>query len=131
MTKKPEAGSAVGYGRPPAHSRFKPGRSGNPKGRPKGSRSLRGIAMRLLDEIVAVNRGGRVVKRTFREVIAQRLLGDAARGDAKAIQVILALEGRSEDGEAAGEEMLTAADRALLERGMARRIARRNLGEKS
>ena len=27
---------AVGYGKPPQHSRFKPGRSGNPKGRPKG-----------------------------------------------------------------------------------------------
>jgi hypothetical protein len=31
---------SVGYGRPPKHTRFKPGRSGNPKGRPRGSRNL-------------------------------------------------------------------------------------------
>jgi len=29
----------VGYGRPPKATRFKPGCSGNPKGRPKGSKA--------------------------------------------------------------------------------------------
>ena len=29
----------VGFAKPPAASRFKPGRSGNPKGRPKGARN--------------------------------------------------------------------------------------------
>jgi Family of unknown function (DUF5681) len=37
----PAASYEVGYGRPPRHSRFKPGQSGNPKGRPKGSKSLK------------------------------------------------------------------------------------------
>lgn len=31
----------VGYGKPPQHSRFKPGQSGNPRGRPKGSKNKR------------------------------------------------------------------------------------------
>lgn len=30
----------VGYGRPPAHTRFKPGQSGNPKGRPSGKKAM-------------------------------------------------------------------------------------------
>ena len=34
----------VGYCRPPLHSRFKPGQSGNPKGRPRQSRNMRTIA---------------------------------------------------------------------------------------
>ena len=29
----------VGYGKPPAHSRFRPGQSGNPRGRPRGARN--------------------------------------------------------------------------------------------
>ena len=38
LTVRPAA-YAVGYGKPPAHSRFTPGQSGNPKGRPKGARN--------------------------------------------------------------------------------------------
>ena len=32
--------SAVGYGRPPVNRQFKPGQSGNPRGRPKGSKNF-------------------------------------------------------------------------------------------
>src|SRR4051794_31141733 len=40
LAVRPESPSyEVGYGKPPAHSRFKPGRSGNPRGRPRGSRN--------------------------------------------------------------------------------------------
>jgi hypothetical protein len=38
----------VGYGRPPLHTRFKPGQSGNPKGRVKGRPSLTHAYRRLL-----------------------------------------------------------------------------------
>ena len=37
----PDARYEVGYGKPPEASRFKPGRSGNPKGRPRGSKNKR------------------------------------------------------------------------------------------
>lgn len=37
----PSANYDVGYGKPPKDTRFKPGQSGNPKGRPKGSKNKR------------------------------------------------------------------------------------------
>ena len=49
----------VGYGRPPKATRFKPGQSGNPKGRPKGSRNVRSELEDLFLGKVAVNDGGR------------------------------------------------------------------------
>ncbi|MFZ3585531.1 DUF5681 domain-containing protein, partial [Loktanella sp. DJP18] len=36
---KAGAGYSVGYAKPPESSRFKKGKSGNPKGRPKGAKS--------------------------------------------------------------------------------------------
>jgi uncharacterized protein DUF5681 len=49
----------VGYGRPPKHTRFKPGRSGNPKGRPKRHRNLRTIVEDILSERIRIREGER------------------------------------------------------------------------
>jgi uncharacterized protein DUF5681 len=47
---QPESQYQVGYGRPPLHTRFQPGRSGNEKGRPAGSQNhstiIRRVALR-------------------------------------------------------------------------------------
>ncbi|MGK7651962.1 DUF5681 domain-containing protein [Roseovarius sp. B08] len=39
--QKTDADYEVGYAKPPANTRFKPGQSGNPKGRPKGAKNKR------------------------------------------------------------------------------------------
>src|SRR5258708_20178379 len=51
---------AVGYGRPPVHSRFKPGKSGNPKGRAKQSRNMRTIVQQVLTEDIHIPTGRRI-----------------------------------------------------------------------
>ena len=55
----PDAGNRVGYGRPPTHSRFQPGRSGNPRGRPPGVKSLSDIVRKIVRQKVTVTENGR------------------------------------------------------------------------
>ena len=43
----------IGYGRPPKHTQFKKGQSGNPEGRPKGIKSL---STELDDELSPVDK---------------------------------------------------------------------------
>jgi hypothetical protein len=72
----------VGYGRPPKASRFQPGRSGNPRGRPKAERHF-GTALReALDRpIEVVNENGGKRKVVAQNLIADGLVIDAARRD--------------------------------------------------
>ena len=53
------ANERVGYRRPPVGTRFRPGQSGNPRGRPRGARNLSTIVATALNERVAVNENGR------------------------------------------------------------------------
>jgi hypothetical protein len=50
----------VGYGRPPRHTRFELGRSGNPRGRPGGSKNLSTLLSEALQEPVIVVENGRI-----------------------------------------------------------------------
>ena len=54
MPPDDESAYAVGYGKPPRHSRFEPGQSGNPRGRPPGSKNLSSLLKKALDEPVIV-----------------------------------------------------------------------------
>ena len=67
----------VGRGRPPRGSQFKKGHSGNPKGRPKGSRNIATILTRMLDESHVMPDGKRL---TLREVVLSRQIRKAAEG---------------------------------------------------
>ena len=71
----------VGDRRPPKHSQFKPGVSGNPKGRPKGSVNLRTRITQQLRQTVTVTRNGRPVKMRKAELIALQIVDAAAKGN--------------------------------------------------
>ena len=81
----------VGYGKPPVHSRFQKGRSGNPKGRPRGRRNMSTLLNATLNGWVTVVENGRRKKITKREAIVTQLVNKSASADLKATQIVLAM----------------------------------------
>ncbi len=76
-------------GRPPRNGQFKPGTSGNPKGRPKGAKSLQTLIQNQLARKVIVVEQGRQRSMTRAEAIAIQLVSKAASGDPKGLAAIL------------------------------------------
>ncbi len=73
------------------HSRFKPGQSGNPKGRPKGRQNLKTVIEKELAKRVTVTENGKPRQVTKQEVIVQRLVHDSMKGQHKATDLVLRL----------------------------------------
>ena len=99
--KKRTGSYPIGYGKPPAQTRFKKGRSGNPTGRPKGTPNFATALERALGEHVVVNEGGQRRTVTKLEATVTQLANKAAMGDLRAtkqlVPVVLALEGKPSD----------------------------------
>jgi hypothetical protein len=81
----------VGYGKPPKHSRFKAGQSGNPNGRPKGSISTAQLIQKHLDAKMTVTIAGQQKTMTRRELLIIGLLNDATKGKDKTRKQVLDL----------------------------------------
>lgn len=86
----PDDDYEVGYGKPPKHTRFKPGRSGNPRGRPKKSKNVDALLERELDEVVTLQEGGQPIRITKREAIIKQFVNLAIKGNAKPLQMMIA-----------------------------------------
>jgi Family of unknown function (DUF5681) len=85
----PDDGYEVGYGRPPKHSQFKPGRSGNPKGRPPKSKNVDTLIKSELDATVTIKEGGRELRITKREAIVKQFVNSALKGDPRKLLLML------------------------------------------
>jgi Family of unknown function (DUF5681) len=70
----------VGYGKPPEHSRFKAGESGNSRGRPRGRISTARLLEKHMDAKVTINIGGKPKKVSRREALVLSAIGDAFKG---------------------------------------------------
>jgi Family of unknown function (DUF5681) len=81
----------VGYGKPPKHSRFKPGTSGNSRGRPKGTKNLRTIVHDTLFEKVMVTEGGKVRAMSRVEAILTGMVARGLKGDNRAAESVIRL----------------------------------------
>ena len=93
----------IGYGKPPRHTQFRKGQSGNPKGRPRGAKNSATLLNEALDEPVVVTENGRRKTITKKQVIVKQIVNKAAGGDYRAIQLLLLnqiplLEARLDEG---------------------------------
>lgn len=125
-SKPPAPGASAddkpGYKKPPRHTQFKPGESGNPKGRPAGSKNVNTLIERELDQKVVVREGGRSVQLTKREVLVKQLVKKAIEGDHRSQQTLLkrdqelaAAHRSANDNAASAETPLDQDDRAILD----------------
>lgn len=87
-------GYEVGYGKPPKRTQFKKGRSGNPKGRPKGSKNISTLIEKAMSKKVSATEGGVTRLITKREALAISFVNLALKGDPRAIESILKIETR-------------------------------------
>lgn len=79
----------VGYKKPPAATRFKPGQSGNSKGRPKGSKNFATALLQELNAKVRVSENGKQKTITKRDAVAKQVVNQAAAGNPRAIPILL------------------------------------------
>ena len=87
MTK--DDGGGTGYRKPPMHTRFQPGQSGNPNGRPKGARNFLTEIREELNSPVDWSEGGRRVRITKQRAIVKSFIAKAIEGDIRAITALL------------------------------------------
>jgi hypothetical protein len=108
-------GYEVGYGRPPLHSRFRPGQSGNPAGRHKGVRNLGTDVRRTLKVLIKVKHGDQSRKISTQEGLLMVLREKALKGDSRALDRLLELAGRFNNEPAETElQALSADDSSIL-----------------
>jgi hypothetical protein len=123
MAKSDKGAYDVGFGKPPRARQFKPGRSGNPTGRPRGAKNFATALEQELNSRITVTENGRRRRISKREVIAKHLVNKAASGDLKAIPLLLN-EARAREqnpGESGPDEILdTPEDRRVFDGIIAR-----------
>lgn len=83
------AAYAVGRGKPPRHTRFQPGRSGNPGGRRKESLNNRTILESVLNSEIVLSDHGRTRTVTLREALVLRCAQSGLAGDQRSIEYLL------------------------------------------
>ena len=119
---KPDDGYRVGYRHPPLATRFRPGTSGNPRGRPKGARNLATVVASTLAERVVVTENGCRKRITKLEAAVKQLVNRAASGEARAMSLLLALIQASDAKPLQTGSGAQPADDALVLREIVRRM---------
>ncbi len=123
----------IGYGKPPESGKFKPGQSGNPKGRPKSAKNLKTELEEELLEKIPIKEQGKVLKVSKQRAMLKALTARAMQGDPRAATVIVNMVSRFLDVDALSDEVedLTEGDKAILERFEKKVLAKAGKKEKS
>jgi Family of unknown function (DUF5681) len=84
-----QADYEVGWGRPPKRTRFQPGRSGNPKGRPRPKKNQFKILKETLEQKIPIEVRGKKRTITAFEALHRQMLNSALKGNLKAVMMLL------------------------------------------
>jgi hypothetical protein len=87
--RTPRKRTDVGYGRPPVEHQFKPGQSGNKRGRPKGWKNEATILDELLSRKININQNGKTRRISVLEGMFLKFAEDALRGNPKSAAFLL------------------------------------------
>ena len=97
---------AVGNKKPPLQFQFKPGQSGNPRGRPKGrAKDLTSLVMKEFYKPVVVNIGGKTVKKSQAEIVVQKMVKNAITKGGASLKLVLKVVEEHEAREDRREEL--------------------------
>lgn len=114
----------VGYKCPPLSTRFKPGHSGNPSGRPKTVKSLKAELIDELAEFTNVTEDGHKLEVTKSRAIAKAIVREAASGNLRAIAALVTMFARDQlDVEQ--NDTPSPAEQALMDDFIDREVRRR------
>ncbi len=115
----------IGYKCPPLSTRFKPGQSGNPSGRPKKVKSLKAELIEELAELMNVSEDGHPLQVSKGRAIAKSLVRAAVEGNMRATTALLSLFAR-DPLDADQTDETTAEERAVLDEYFDREVRRRS-----
>jgi hypothetical protein len=106
-----------GFGRPPNSGRFRSAQSGNPKGRPRGSRNLKTDLASMMKKRVAIREDGEQRFVSRQQILLLKLFERAAKGDTRASAQLLNMIMKFESKEPpdGGSTRLTENDHEIIE----------------
>ena len=125
LPKRPLGNHKIGYAKPPEHSRFRKGRSGNPRGRPRRTKSDR-LTRLVLQEAyrsVTVREGERTTTLPAIQAVLRSQVALAAKGNGPAQRFLLVTLGAIEKTESTAMLERAAEKPPLSDLEVARRIA--------
>lgn len=119
MSRTDKDGYDVGYGKPPRSGQFQKGKSGNPRGRPKGARGLKTDLKAELGERVTITENGQPRKLTKQQLVVKQLMAKAVKADMRAIskitELVISLLG-PDDEVPANTSRISQDDEAILQK---------------
>jgi hypothetical protein len=123
MSRDENGDYEVGYGKPPRHTRFVKGQSGNPRGRPANAKNFKTLLNEALNQPLIVTENGERRKVSKRQAIVTQLVNRSAIADFRAMKILLDImrevEGHT-DADSPETSGFTEADEKVIEQLMAR-----------
>ena len=112
----------IGYGKPPKSGQFQKGQSGNPKGRPSGTKNIATDLQEELSSKIPVREGNKETFISKQRALIKALSTKALKGDIRAINTLIRMIERTipVEPEEVDEKPLSANDEALMKEFLSR-----------